>query len=254
MLEFPTTEDTFLDGRVTLVQPAKGAHRSGSDAVFLAACLSNVHGRVLDMGAGVGAVGLFIAAQCSGVTVDLAERDLMMLACCERSLIKNDQYRPRVNICAVDVCTNEQDRIAAGLARAAYDHVVTNPPYRKAGHVRVNEDKRSAHTIDNASLNAWMRTAASCLKPGGSITIIFSADGLTDLFKALDGRFGAVVVKGLHPLKEKPAERVLVRAIKGRKTPLRILPGLIVHDEGGAYSQEARAILQGGRAIDLAYG
>ena len=96
-----------------------------------------------------------------------------------------------------------------------------------------------------------MRTAASCLKPGGSLTMIFSADGLMDLLQVFPGRFGAVTVKGLHPRADVSAERVLVRAIKGRKTPLRLLPGLVVHEHSGDYSDTARAILDGRAPIRM---
>ncbi|HRK19966.1 MAG TPA: hypothetical protein PK970_13490, partial [Hyphomicrobiaceae bacterium] len=53
-----TTVDAFLDGRLMLEQPA-GGYRAGLDAVLLAAACPMepaATGRVLDCGAGVGAV------------------------------------------------------------------------------------------------------------------------------------------------------------------------------------------------------
>ncbi|MFN3172002.1 MAG: tRNA1(Val) (adenine(37)-N6)-methyltransferase [Hyphomicrobiales bacterium] len=251
MSEFPTTTDAFLGGQVMLVQPASNAHRSGSDAVFLAATLHGATGAILDMGAGAGAVGLMAAHTNPDAKITLAERDQQMLACCAKSLERNPRLAARAKVLEVDLLACEPQRIAGGLQRAAFDHVLSNPPYRKAGHVRTNPTKKAAHVVSDHDLDAWMRTAASALKPGGSLTLIFAADGLMDLMEVFKGRFGAVTVLGLHPCQDAPAERVLVRAIKGRKTPPRLLPGLVLHDEDGSYTRQARSILEGHAGIAL---
>ena len=48
-----------------------------------------------------------------------------------------------------------------------------------------------------------------------------------------------------------PAKRVLVRAIKTGRAPLRLLPPLVLHARGGAkHTAEAEAILRGAAALD----
>ena len=55
------TEDAWLGGALTLVQPKRG-HRVGTDAALLVAAAGDVgQGRIVDVGAGVGAVGLALA-------------------------------------------------------------------------------------------------------------------------------------------------------------------------------------------------
>ena len=55
------TEDRWLGGRLTLVQPKRG-HRVGTDAALLVAAAGDARqGRIVDVGAGVGAVGLALA-------------------------------------------------------------------------------------------------------------------------------------------------------------------------------------------------
>ena len=56
---------------------------------------------------------------------------------------------------------------------------------------------------------------------------------------------------GLHPADSRPAERLLIRAIKGRRTAPRILPGLVLHAGDGGYTPAARAILEGRAPIVL---
>ena len=68
-------EDRLLDGRLILRQPRKG-HRAGSDAILLAASLPELDGgALLDIGAGVGTVGLAVACLRPGLRATLLERD-----------------------------------------------------------------------------------------------------------------------------------------------------------------------------------
>ena len=53
-----TSRDGFLGNKLTIEQPAIGAHRAGLDAVLLAAALPDgTAGQVVDLGAGVGIAG-----------------------------------------------------------------------------------------------------------------------------------------------------------------------------------------------------
>src|SRR5690349_12697346 len=68
-MEMALTEDALLDGRVHLLQPRRG-YRVAVDAVLLAAAVHPRAGeRVLDLGAGVGAVGLCLARRVPDCTI-----------------------------------------------------------------------------------------------------------------------------------------------------------------------------------------
>ena len=72
--------DDFLGGRISVLQPRSG-HRAGSDAVLLAAAVPARAGeRVLDVGAGVGAAGLCVAARVPGVELTAVEIDAKLCA------------------------------------------------------------------------------------------------------------------------------------------------------------------------------
>ena len=82
------SEDAVLDGRLRLRQPLRG-HRFGHDAILLAAA-TGAHGgeHAVDLGAGVGAAGLALAARIPDLRVSLLEidRTLSELAACEHAV------------------------------------------------------------------------------------------------------------------------------------------------------------------------
>src|SRR5712691_6094235 len=74
------TEDAVLGGRLRLRQPKRG-HRVGHDAILLAAaCPARAGDAVVDLGAGVGAAGLALAARVGGTAVTLVEIDADLAA------------------------------------------------------------------------------------------------------------------------------------------------------------------------------
>jgi tRNA1(Val) A37 N6-methylase TrmN6 len=69
---------------------------------------------------------------------------------------------------------------------------------------------------------------------------------------ALDRGFGSLTILPVHADASTPAIRVLIRAIKGGKAPLRIQVGLVLNDESGSPSQQVQEILVGKGALPLA--
>lgn len=247
--------DALLGGRVVLVQPTVGHHRSGSDAVFLAAAVpATTEGLVLDLGAGAGAAGLCLAARVPSVTVTLVERDPALVACARESLAHpiNQGFADRVRALETDLLAPARIREAAGLPREAASAVIMNPPYWSPGEVRVTPKaaKADAHVLAEGGLEAWVRVATSLVRPRGLLAIVFRADRLTDLLATLQGRFGDAGIVPLHPRPGEAAIRVLVTAIKGSRAAPRLMPGLVLHEAGSAnWTARAQAIQRDGRGL-----
>ena len=99
-------------------------------------------------------------------------------------------------------------------------------------------------------LGAWIGFLLKSVREGGSITIIHRADRLGDILSLLAPKSGSVRIRPIAPFADAPAKRVLVRAIKSGKAPMRLLPALVMHDrEGGKHTPEAEAILRGEAAL-----
>ncbi len=55
----------------------------------------------------------------------------------------------------------------------------------------------------------------------------------------------------LWPRQGQAAKRIIVRARKAVATPLRLSPGLVLHQADGRFTPAAEAILRDGAALDL---
>jgi tRNA1(Val) A37 N6-methylase TrmN6 len=245
----PPTRDGFFNGKFEVLQPADGGHRAGLDALLLSACVPvNFTGRVADFGAGAGVAGMAVACRSFTAEVKLVERDANMADLAERSLKLplNSRFCNRVSVICADILLSGKEREEAGLANSTYDHIVMNPPFNDPSHrpspVLVRQE---AHIMGEGGLDPWLRTAAATLKSNGRLALIFRPSGLGQILAAFQGRFGAAQIIPVHPKQNKEANRILVLATKGARGAVSILPGFVVHEEDGAFTQEADAIFCG---------
>ena len=110
--------DRFLGGRFAVVQPLRGHHRAGHDAILLAAAVpADATGTVVDLGAGVGTAGFAVAVRCPGVSVVLAEIDPHVAGCARAglALAENAAFAGRVRVVEADVTGPARQRRDAGL-------------------------------------------------------------------------------------------------------------------------------------------
>jgi tRNA1(Val) A37 N6-methylase TrmN6 len=246
------TEDAVLGGKLLLRQPRRG-HRVGHDAILLAAaCPARARERVVDLGAGVGAAGLALALRVDGTKVTLVEIDAGLAALAAENARANG-LAARVSSAVLDVAAPASAFAAAGLGPESVARVLMNPPFNDPVRQRVSPDRqrRLAHAGPGGTLVAWIKTAARLLRPGGTLTLIWRADGLADVVRALDAAFGALNVLPVHSKAGEPAIRILVRAAKASRAPLVLLPGLVLNDDAGVPSAQAEPVLRGGAALPL---
>lgn len=239
--------DLWLGGRLSLLQPPRGAHRAGTDASLLTRLLAPAPGTTLcDVGAGTGAVGLAYAKLFPEIRVILVEGDASLAAMARANVVANG-LSERVDVFEANVLAPGRERAAAGLTSGLADLVVTNPPFFQAGSQRVSPHpgKASAHQFEANDLERWLRTCCDLLRAGGELGMIHRADRLPDCLDALRKRFGAIASRAVQARNERPAIRVLIQAVKGSRAPFSLLPPLVLHDESGAFTAEARTMHSG---------
>lgn len=252
--EAPFTRDTFLGGRLVVRQPSGGAHRSGHDAVLLAAAVpARLTGCLYDLGAGAGVAGLCAGLRAPGLAIDLVERDPAALAAARLTLEapENAALAARARVIGADILMPAAARADHGLVPGSAAMVVTNPPFHRAGTVRASPDaaRADAHVLGPDGLDPWLKLAAALAAPDGRVAIIFPATGLKDVLDSLAGRFGALVVVPVQPRADAAAIRIVVTGRKGSRAPLAIAPALVLHEPDGRPTAAARAILEHGAPL-----
>ncbi len=241
--EHSDTSATFshlLGGRVKVMQPVKG-YRIGMDGALLAAACAGLmpRGRALELGCGAGGALLSLQMRCPELALTGIEReaDYAGLA------------RDNVSLNATSTAILDGD-IAKGFKSFAlerFDLVFSNPPYfDDPGLLRApHEAKRPAWIADDG-LGAWLDFALAAVKDGGDIVFIHRADRLGDLLAGLSAKAGSFAVRPILPFADKDAKRVIVRAQRLGKAPLRLLPALVLHDGGmRKHTPEVDTILRG---------
>ncbi len=237
-----TTDDAILGGRLKLLQPREG-HRAGHDAILLAAAAPKAD-LALDLGAGVGTAGLALLARKAAKMVTLVEIDPQLSQLSSQNAVRNG-FGEAARIVRGDITDD------LPLQADAYDLVIMNPPFNDAETQRAspNASRARAHVAETETAERWIARASRHLKAGGCLTIIHRPDSTLPILKSLDGRFGAIEMLPVFPRPEAAAIRLIARAIKGRKTPTQMLPGITLNDNNGKPSAIAERILRDGASI-----
>jgi tRNA1(Val) A37 N6-methylase TrmN6 len=239
------SEDTLLGGRVRLLQPLEG-YRVAIDPVLLAASVPARAGEsVLDIGCGGGAATLCLAARVEGVRVIGIERDRDLVRLANDSILLNER-KAQLAAMAGDLL-----RPPPRLEPGTFHHVMANPPFLEAARATPSADSAKARaTVEGeADLAAWVRFALTMVRAKGTLTFIHRADRLDQLVAQLAGRAGEITIFPLWPRTGRAARRIILRARKGIAAPARLLPGLVLHDAAGRYTEAADAILRDAAAL-----
>lgn len=245
------TEDAFLGGQLRVTQPKSG-HRAGHDAVLLAAATAARSGdRVADLGSGVGVAGLAVARRVAGIDLVLVEIDAALAGLARANAAAN---AIDANVIVLDVEADAASFAAARLGPDSVDTVLMNPPFNDPARHRASPDiaRGIAHMATATTLEKWVHAARRMLKSRGVLTLVWRADGIAEVLAALDHGFGSLQILAVHGDARAPANRILVRAIKGGRAPTQILPALMLNDEQGVPDKRVQEVLAGQGSLPLA--
>jgi tRNA1(Val) A37 N6-methylase TrmN6 len=221
-------------GAVTIAQPKKG-FRFTLDSLLLADfCRIKPRDRILELGAGTGVISLLLAKKfpTARFVADEFEPGAYRLL---THNIDTNGFRER--IIPVDRDVKYLNR---SIAPGAFDVIVANPPYTKAGTGRTSPSavRQSARQDHAAPLPVWLNRH-DLLKNRGRLFLVFSAHRAGELICLLRERtLEPKRLRFVHPFQDKPASLLLLEAVKAGGTGLEVLPPLIVHGPDGEHSKE----------------
>lgn len=205
--------------RVTLHQPAKKAgYRVNVDA-YLLADFAGAPRRVrhaIDLGSGVGAVGLSLLQSDRAERVTFVDIDSDLLVLAARN-IEDNGFVHRADIIHADV---------AKARASAADLVVCNPPYVEPGRGRAPSP--SVARAKQGSLSVFLDATRRVMGRRARACFVYPAIECTTLFTELRKRgLEPKRVRFVHARSSAPARIVLVECCAAKPGGLVVLPPLL---------------------------
>ena len=208
----------------------------GMDAVLLsgfAAVKPGVKG--IDLGTGAGIIPILLEAKYEGEHYTGLEIQDEVAEMAARSVALN-HLEERVSIVKGDI--KEASRL---FGAASFDVVTSNPPYMNDAHGLKNPDlpKAIARHEVLCTLDDVAREAAKLLRPGGRFYMVHRPHRLIEIITALTKyKLEPKRMKMVHPFVDKEANMVLIEAVRGGKSMIKVEAPIVVYREPGVYTQE----------------
>lgn len=240
------THDALLRGRLVLKQPRDG-YRTNVDALLLAhfARSRKRAGCALDLGSGVGAVGLALLHLDAASRVTFADVDPAALTLAAENAAHNG-FDARAAVIEIDVRSRWPEAHAH-----RFDLVVCNPPYAVAGATRAPKvaGVARARVGDDATLDGFARATRQALGAAARACFVYPTRELDRLFASLR-RVGLEPkrMRLVHGTPRSEARVALVECKPARAGGLVVEAPLVETDGEGRATAELTAIVDGASA------
>lgn len=231
------TLDAFHRGRVLVLQRKRG-YRFALDAPLLADFIRPGRAdELLELGTGSGIISLLLGLRPTG-RITAIEIQSALVDIARRNVVLN-RMSGRITVVRHDLRTYSR--------RRKFDIVFSNPPYirKRTGCLSPTAEKAIAKHELKCDILGIMRTTAKLLKRDGRAYFVYPAKRRGDL-EAAAREFGLHphAVRMVQSRKDAEANLFLIEYGFAAKAERR-LPPLVLYDENGGTTAEARRIFEG---------
>ena len=187
------------------------------------------------MGTGTGILGILLCGKTQNTKILGVEIQKEVAEIAQKS-VKLNNLQDRFQVICEDI-KNLREKYKAWC----FDAIVTNPPYKKQGTGKINENDSkliSRHEV-MANLEDFISTAAYLLKDKGSIYMVHRPERLADILVTLRKyKIEPKILKGVYPNQEKEPNLDLIKAVKNARPFLKVEKPLFIYTKDGDYTEE----------------
>lgn len=216
-----------------LYQP-EGGYCYNSDSILLYGFISRFspRGKLLDVGAGSGIVGLLIGRDFQDVRLEAVEKQPLYVEFARRN----------AQINGIGYTLHEGDFLDH-TPHGSYDWIVSNPPFYHEGSSRSeNPILHQARYNLHLPITPFVTKISKLLKANGEAVICYDARQFAQLCSAFESTGLRVVdVQFVHSKVDRPSILVMIHLKKNSKAALTVWPPMIT-EENGAYTPAVQAI------------
>lgn len=209
----------------------------GMDSVLLSDFAKEIkkESKIIDLGTGTGILPILLCGKTENTKIVGIEIQEDVAEMASRSVVLNN-LQSRIKI----ICDNIKN-LKEKYDMGSFDAVVTNPPYKKQGTGKINENDNkliSRHEI-TANLEDFILISSYLLKDQGSLYMVHRPERLVDILVILRNyKLEPKVLKLVYPQQEKEPNLILIKAVKNARPFLKIEKPLYVYDKKGNYTEE----------------
>jgi tRNA1Val (adenine37-N6)-methyltransferase len=208
----------------------------GMDAVLLADFASGkADANVMDLGTGTGVIPMLMESRNKGAHFTALEIQEKSADMADRSVHMNG-LQDKIQVIQGDI-----KEVRQHFKASYFDVVTSNPPYINQSHglENPNEPKNIARHEILVSLEDVISAAAYLLKPGGSFAMVHKPFRLAEIFALMQKyKLEPKRMCLVQPYAHKEPNMVLIEAVKGGRSMIKIEPALVVYNKDGSYTQD----------------
>ena len=215
----------------------------GIDSVLLTDFARDIkkNSKIMDLGTGTGILSILLSKKVNPKKIYGIEIQKEVAEMARRSVELNS-LEEIIEIINTDIKDlNKLKKENKDLENNTFDAIVTNPPYKKLGTGIKNKNKKQiiSRYETSTTLDDWLNISSKLLKNNGQFYIVFRTDRLTELITNMK-KYNLEIknIRFVYSNINEQSILVLIKAVKGAGTFLKVEKPLIIYDENNNYTDE----------------